>query len=1031
MSVPNLSAAEVLFDRAGPAGESGGSESLPRPAIPRGEDWRIRLLERSSTLRERLGDDFEPIRGAAPDFHVVARRLARWRTLAAKGSEAGFATLLGVRGLDPVMLEQRLQPLRWRARKPLPDWLATLERVVEEAQRVEAAPVASDPDSPWKAFMLPFVSVFRAGLARNCDRQGSALSDAARSSGERALTRGLGMLFAAPLAAAWADFKAQTGGERLADEALRVQFLRRLRLPARLREFLVEYSVAARGAARLIAQSQHNLVEMLERLQHDRAEIGRTFSPQVDPGEVVGLDCGLSDPHRGGRSVMRLSLASGLRLIYKPRPVSLDLAYGALLTWLRAHGLAHSLRTPTYLARPEHAWVEHIDPVACTSQVELECFCRNAGVLLALAYLLDATDLHDGNLIAAGISPLIIDLETLLQPRLREPHAAQPQDALREVARLIDHSVMRSGLLPFLRAGSDGSLADVGCLGSLFDCQAAHWYSPAAEASPLAPGAKAVDAIALAAAVERGFTDTYRFLIAQRVVLAGPGGPLQAFARQPLRFVFRDTNLYIKLLAPSLGAAALREGVDRSIELEALYRALLSRDATSALSAAIDVEVEALEALDIPLLGADADDDALVTQSGARVAGLFQRPGFEALHHRLALLDEQDLGFQRKLISLAFQARAAGNGTDHGSASQAPAGDLAQIAGRLLEDLDDSRITGEDGSVSWLAPVPVANDGHWSIGPLPLDLPSGNLGVALFAAASARLCGGERGFRLARSATALVLRRLQLVPGTAATHFARHGDSLYALARIADLLDDDTLRAQAQALAGAQSGPAAATQAVAGRERDTCERVFGLLALGRVDAALQLATALLTQWQRTSTIERRGLLCKVPRLPQCFARVGHLTGDEGLCGAADDVLHLLGEAAECDSASLAMLPAALVGCIGAIAADQLREPVVRALAAFDAAPLPLLDSGEAGVCGQIELLLSAGLALDEPVLGERARSLAARMTARAAARGGFTLVPGMPPGTLLPGFERGIAGIGYTLLRLQPDAALPSVLLRE
>lgn len=1045
MSVPNVSTADVLFKRSDPAGESGGRRALPPSAIPSRDDWRVRLLERSSTLRERLGDDFEPIPGTEPDLQGVAQRLTRWRMLAAKGSEAQFARLLSARGLDPAVLEQRLRAVRWSARKPLPQWLATLEHVVEESQRPEALATTSAQDSPWAAFMLPFIAAFRTGLKRTCAHEGIAPIDAVRVAGERALARGLGRLFAAPLAAAYADFRARTDDNATVDDAVRDEFVQQLRAPTRLREFLVEYSVAARGAARLIEQSQHNLAEMLLRLEHDRGAIVQEFSPLGDPGDVVALDCSLSDPHRGGRAVMRLTLASGLRLIYKPRPVSLDLAYGALLNWLQARGLTHSLRTPKYLAREDHAWVEHIDHVACATRAELECFCRNAGVLLALAYLLDATDLHDGNLIAAGVSPVIIDLETLLQPRLCEPRTAHPQDALREVVRRIDHSVLRSGLLPSLKAGSDGSPADVGCLGSLFESRSAHWYARDAESSPLMPGtAQATDAVVLAGEIGRGFADTYRLLISQRAALADPCGPLQAFAHQRLRFVFRDTNLYLRLLEPSLAAAVLREGVDRSIELEALYRTVLIRDTTAALTAAVDAEVAALEALDIPLVGADADDDALVTQSGERIAGFFQQPSFKALHDRLDALSEKDLAAQLGLVALAFQTRAAAAEPSTAwvhlaAAERAPGLDPARatfdperVAAQLLAELCAQRVIGEDGSTSWLAPVPVANGGHWSIGPLPLDLRSGNLGVALFAAASARQPGNEEGAAgLARSATMLVLRRLQLQPGTTSSYFARHGDDLYALARIAELLDDTALRAQTQTLVDAPTWLAEVAQAVSGRARDRCELTVGLLALGRNGDALQLASALHTQWQQASAAAQRALLRTAPRLPVCFARVGHEAGDDRLRRASLDALSMLGEAAHHDPVSLSALPAALLGCIGAIAADELREPLVRALAGFDAARPPLLDGIDAGVCGQIELLLSAGLALGDRQFGERARCLAADMVARATTRGGFNLVHGLPPGILLPGFDCGVAGIGYTLLRLQHGAALPGVLLRE
>lgn len=1038
MSVSNPYVAETLLERSRVVEGDDVHQSLRRSEMTLGCDWRIRLLERASTLRERLGNDFAPMPDAGIDSQSVARRLARWRLLAAKGSEVAFAKLLSMRGLDPDQLEPRLGRVRWVARKPLPQWLTTLARVVDETQGLHPADIPADPVSPWTAFMRPFVAVFGADLKQSCEHMGIAATNTVSDSAERALARGLGMLFNAPLAAEYAALHARFGLSS-DDAATRVEFLQQLMKPTRLVDFLVEYSVAARGAAQLIEQSQQNLAEMLARLQHDRDEIRRRFLPQCDPGELVALDSALSDPHRGGRSVMRLHLASGLRLIYKPRSVSMDLAYGDLLNWLRAQGLAHSLRTPKYLARDEYAWVEHIDHAVCATPAELDGFCRNAGVLLAVAYLLDATDLHDGNLIAAGSSPVIIDLETLLQPRLREPAAACPQDALREVVRLIDHSVMRSGLLPFLRAGPDGSLADVGCLGGLFDYHSAPWYEPDANSSPLTPGAAwGSDPHLLAGEIARGFADTYRFMMTHRAALAAPCGPLLGFARQRPRFLFRDTNLYIRLLEPSLSATALREGVDRSIELEALYRTVLMRDASAMLVAAVDAEVEALEALDIPLLGAVADDDALVTQSGKRCASFFQKPGFTALLERIDALSEQDLKFQLSLVELAFGARAAGAGESEtpgrargfGLAPSHPA-DPARLAAQLLDELGERKISGEDGSVTWLAPVQIENGERWNVGPMPLDRRAGNLGVALFAAASARQPGGARAAGLARSATALVLRRLQLQPGSIGRYIAGNGDSLYALAHIAGLLGDEALRAQTLDMLAPQSWLDEALQAVAAREHDACELFFGLRALGRDDEALRVATQLLIRWQRASASGRATLLRNAPRLPVCFARAGQHAEDDGLRSAGVEALCMLNEVSRHDPGTLSTLRSALVACVGVAQETGLREHLPGLLAAFDDASPCSFDPLEGGECGRIELLLSAGIALADPELRKRAETLAKGMIKRAAGRGGFSLVPGMPAGTMVPGFDQGVAGIGYTLLRLQRGAALPSVLLRE
>jgi lantibiotic modifying enzyme len=55
-------------------------------------------------------------------------------------------------------------------------------------------------------------------------------------------------------------------------------------------------------------------------------------------------------------------------------------------------------------------------------------------------------------------------------------------------------------------------------------------------------------------------------------------GPLTALAHQRVRCVFRPTQVYASVLQKSLQPQYLRDGADRSIELEVLSRALLWTD---------------------------------------------------------------------------------------------------------------------------------------------------------------------------------------------------------------------------------------------------------------------------------------------------------------------------------------------------------------------------------------------------------------------------------------------------------------------
>lgn len=100
------------------------------------------------------------------------------------------------------------------------------------------------------------------------------------------------------------------------------------------------------------------------------------------------------------------------------------------------------------------------------------------------------------------------------------------------------------------------------------------------------------------------------------------------------------------------------------------------------------------------------------------------------------------------------------------------------------------------------------------------------------------------------------------------------------------------------------------------------------------------------------------------------------------------------------------------------------ELAIRAVRSTGLHPVDHLCCGNAA---RIELLLDASLAGSRPDLLDDARRRAVAMVDRAAARGRFTLTSDAGDELIRPGFFRGLAGIGYTLLRAFDPSRLPSI----
>jgi hypothetical protein len=128
--------------------------------------------------------------------------------------------------------------------------------------------------------------------------------------------------------------------------------------------------------------------------------------------------------------------------------------------------------------------------------------------------------------------------------------------------------------------------------------------------------------------------------------------------------------------------------------------------------------------------------------------------------------------------------------------------------------------------------------------------------------------------------------------------------------------------------------------------------------------------------------------------------------------------------------------AAGIGLAGAVCAADLHArplPTERAALLLAAHPPSTLDTLCCGQFGQIESLLEMGRLQHRPDWIEQASVQARQQLTRTTAGGAFVLYDDLPSHLFNPGFFRGVAGIGYTLLRLaivngEATGTLPCVL---
>ncbi len=943
------------------------------------EDDLRRLADDATFLYERLAGHWIPSNTPA-NRRAAQTRMERRCGVAAGGDWQRFVRRLAWDGLDAESAIHLLCDGHLADRGGLPEWTNFLAEALtqpfDETGTLELA-----------TFVQPFVAAAQTRLNRAVGDRRGWLSPSAQAN----LTRFL--------------------AERLA--ALADSVLTHHPLLFEPRTLCRAYPVLARQLCTAAIQWVESIQEFLARLDDDwpaLTEIVRGAPPKTeffvqdqefpdaDGSQKLGfwpvrnLAIGLSDPHRGGRTVWRVDLA-GASVAYKPKEIGLDRAWNDLLGWCEARGLTPNLAHLWTLPRRGYGWMEWAER---DEPSDLPLFYRRVGVLLGLLHLLHASDAHGENLIFQGNHPLLIDAEMLLYPQVAGQEADDPLD------------VLRTGLLPRWIVGREG-VAEIGGL----------------------PGE--------VAAVHReeitaGYESLCRFADSHWDALSAADGPLAAFRRGAVRFAPRPTAAYTRLLEYLRHPAFLQRGSDFSIEADRLAHSYSRTEERTIFRPLLPEEHAAIAQGDVPFFTAPVGGQ-VVADSRASLALPLRWPAFS--RPTLAVQAQQAQLIRASLDRSAYLPTEASEEKS-----------FLAWAIRLGEALAERAVPLEGGGVGWLAAQFQPKSGLHQHGLIGDDLYAGRTGIAPFLAGLYRTVGEEKWRNLALAA----LHPLEVTDD--------EGGRLYALALCNHLLEgsDSGNRPDLQGHSADLVADSQNRQHVWGVLDGQAGKLLGLLALyeqtadgALLERAIACGDRLLAgaeEWQNSVTA-LGGFSHGAAGIGYALTRLYTVSGEERfLDGAAQGWAFqrsLYNAEADNWQDRRGRVPVYLdnwcngAAGIGLAAAGslavlpELADVAERTGALLTTAQPPFLDTLCCGGFGQIECLLEMGLRLNRPAWIERATAQALVSLRRASNVGSFALYDDLPAHLFSQAFFRGVAGIGYTLLRLagtngETTAQLPCVL---
>ena len=852
----------------------------------------ISIVADASFLWERLNCDRFVVDPNQNSQAEIERRCDRWcQTVAHENKREILHKRLQWEGLNLDDIRPRLGKVQLAAGQPLPPWAETLRQIMQTAAGFEpnaetSWPTASDNPIPFEDVLLPAIQVARQNLLIRLGTAQlttenlplSVLSEKAYTYLERSLLQRLAQLSAKTLD--FEFFKVRSFEQNLLDrlsieaetderKTQYNQFVNGL-LQDGLFGFFQTYPVLGRLIAVAVEFWVEATAEFSQRLATDRTDIQQVFSQENQEnspvGKVAEIETSLSDPHNQGRTVILLTFESGLKLVYKPKDLGLEVAWNQFLSWCNQQSQLLDLKVIQVLNRDGYGWVEYVDHLPCPDETAVERFYQRAGMLLCLIYLLRGTDCHHENLIANGEHLVPIDMETLLHHETHPiDNSPEAQASETESVRLFWGSVLRTGLLPRWSFGADRRIAyDISGLGSSSAQQAPRkmprWQAINTDDMHLRtetvtmPVQKNVPFLAdsplslnnYQGQIVAGFEQMYRFLMQHQVQLLATDGPLATLQHQRVRFVFRATRIYFIILQNTWIPDYLKTGADYSIELDHLSRAFVvahqQPDAWSILRA----ELRAMEQLDIPFFTANTNSDALELKNIQAIPQYFKQPSYQEVVAQFQALDETNLAQQVAIIQGAFSVRVAQSSTDESQPWQADAlpllsaEQLIQEARAIAAELEVRAIQDADGNLNWIGMgfVPQANRFQLQI--LNDSLYDGRCGVALFLAGLYRVTQEDHFRDLSWRVLQPLRRHLRSMDSQSRQRFARLmglggasgvGSILYALVKVSQFLADETLITDARVLAADITSASIAADEALDIIGGVAGGILGLLAL--------------------------------------------------------------------------------------------------------------------------------------------------------------------------------------------------------
>ncbi|MBU3107033.1 type 2 lanthipeptide synthetase LanM family protein [Clostridium gasigenes] len=407
------------------------------------------------------------------------------------------------------------------------------------------------------------------------------------------------------------------------------------------------------------------ILEIIKNTEGNILNIKNEINNKKDLGKIVSIQTGLGDGHKGGKAVSIINFTNGLKLVYKPRSLDLDLKFNKLLAWIEEKDSKEILdfkKIRVYTSE-DFGWMEFIENKQCENNDAIKRFYTRAGQYLCLLYVLNSVDFHFENLIAEGEYPMLIDMESIFHGKVKsvEKEANSGYVKARED---ISSSVTSISLLPTV-AGTNEMSFDLGGLSgneeqvipiksSFIDNIEADNLKIVRKECVLKPklnnpilNGEIVNSKKYVDELKVGFVNSYSLIVDNREEFKDIVQNL--FEKSKSRLIIKATAFYGKILKIASHPDFMRNDYSRKL---IFHRVGLN--VNDSLSWTIESEYDDLMNNDIPYFTVDINDTKIINSRNEFKDNLLLESPMNTVISKINSLNDQDLEKQLDYIDMSY-----------------------------------------------------------------------------------------------------------------------------------------------------------------------------------------------------------------------------------------------------------------------------------------------------------------------------------------------------------------------------------------